>query len=265
MAKVSVIMAVYNGAPNLAKSVGSIIEQSFTDWEFIICDDCSTDDTFKMLQQIAETDSRIKVIQNKHNSKLAYSLNHCLSESTGEYIARIDHDDIALPDRFAEQVKFLDENPEYDVVGGGVILYDDSGNERPVLNEEYPDVKIMKSKIPFFHPTIMMRKAAYDKLGGYTVSARTTRGQDMDLWFRFFAKGLKGYNLQVPVLKYHDDISDYRKKNSLKLACKFSQTMIVGFKLNNLPMYTYVYALKPIVAAILPKKIVFWFHRKVNH
>lgn len=265
MVKVSVIMAVYNGVANMAKSIESIQKQTYTDWEFIICDDCSTDNTFEMLQQVASEDTRIKIIQNGKNRKLAYSLNHCLSVASGEYIARMDHDDIALPDRFEQQVKFLDEHSKYDVVGGGVILYDDFGNERAVLNNEYPTVRMMKSKIPFFHPTIMMRKSAYDKLGGYTVCPRTTRGQDMDLWFRFFAQELKGYNLQFPILKYHDDINDYTKKNSLKCACRLSNTMIIGFKINKFPLTSYIYALKPVFAAILPQKFVYWIHKKVNN
>lgn len=265
MAKVSVIMAVYNGVANMSKSINSIRNQTFTDWEFIICDDCSTDDTYRELKLIAAEDPRIKIIQNEKNSKLAYSLNHCLSEATGEYIARMDHDDIALPDRFARQVKFLDENPEYDVVGGGVILYDNDGNEHSILNSEHPDVRMTKSKVPFFHPTIMMRRLSYEKLGGYTVSPRTTRGQDMDLWFRFFSKGMKGYNLQLPVLKYHDDASDYNKKNSLRLATNLSKTMLIGFRMNGFPIYYYPFALKPILAAILPRQIMYRLHKAINH
>ena len=215
--------------------------------------------------QAATQDDRIKIMQNEVNRKLAFSLNRCLSIATGEYIARMDHDDIALPDRLEKQVKFLEENSEYDVVGGGVILYDNSGNERVIFNEERPTVKKMKLKVPFFHPTIMMRKSAYEKLGGYTVSTRTTRGQDMDLWYRFFNLGLKGYNIQIPLLKYHDDAKDYKKKNSLKLAWQFSKTMFIGYKLNQFPLIMYPYVLIPIIVALIPESIFYWFHKKVNN
>lgn len=264
MPKVSIIMGVYNCAHVVGKAIESIQEQSFTDWEFIICDDCSTDATFTVVKEYADLDSRIILIKNNTNSRLAFSLNHCLSIAKGQYIARMDGDDIALPDRLAKQVDFLDKNLAYNVVGGGIILFDEEGDKRLLLNKEVPSVEDMKRRIPFFHPTIMMRKSAYDKLDGYLVSKRTLRGQDLDLWFRFYANGFSGYNLQEPVLKYHDDIGDYAKKSSFKVSWGLTKTMLSGFKANKFPFYSYIWAFVPIITACIPRFIVYFIHNKKN-
>src|SRR5699024_3305380 len=100
----------------------------------------------------------------------------------------------------------LDSNPEYDVVGSWVILYDESGDKGIRKNKEFPGKYTLLTSVPFGHPTIMMKKSVYKELGGYTVSERTRRGQDKDLWFRFFYKGFKGYNIQEPLYRYHESI-----------------------------------------------------------
>ena len=93
----SVIMGVYNGQPFLSKAIESILNQTFTDFEFIICDDCSTDDSAKILREFAAKDSRIRLLQNKQNKGLAATLNNCLNIARGTFIARMDCDDISLP------------------------------------------------------------------------------------------------------------------------------------------------------------------------
>lgn len=262
MPRVSIIMGAYNCAHVVGRAIESIQLQSFDDWEFIICDDCSTDSTYDVVKKYADADVRIILIRNTTNSRLAYTLNHCLSIAKGEYVARMDCDDIALSERLAKQVEFLDKNINYDVVGGGVILFDDTGDKQILLNKEFPSVEDMKRGIPFFHPTIMMRKKVYDQLDGYLVSKRTIRGQDLDLWFRFFANGFSGYNLQEPVLKYHDDIGDYAKKSSFKLALGLTKTMLCGFKANNLPIYSFIWAFVPLITAFIPKFIVYFIHNR---
>lgn len=262
--KVSIIMGAYNCAHIIRKAVNSILSQDYRDWELIICNDGSKDMTVNILHELEVEDERIKVISNDRNRGLAYSLNHCLQEVNGEYVARMDADDIILPDRLALQVQFLDSHKDYDVVGGGIILYDESGERQTILNPEYPDVKIMRLRVPFFHPTIMMRKSAYDKLGGYLDLPRTRRGQDLDLWFRFFAAGMKGYNLQQPVIKYHDDQKDQLKKNSIKLSWNLTKTRVKGFKINHFPFYYYPFAFAHLAIAAMPNWLSFKIHKLLN-
>ncbi len=264
MPKVSIIMGAYNCADTIVRSIESIQGQTFSDWEMIICDDCSKDSTFDVATACAQQDKRIVVIKNEQNSRLAYSLNHCLQHAKGEYVARMDADDICYPERLQLQVDFLDAHPEYSVVGGGVQLYDENGDGNILLNPEVPVVSFMYRHVPFFHPTIMMRRETYDALGGYVVAKRTRRGQDMDLWFRFFAKGYKGYNIQQPLLKYHDSLSDIKKKNSFSTAWGFTQTLFIGFRANKFPFYKYHWVLKPFVVSLLPQSVIYKLHKKYS-
>ena len=117
---------------------------------------------------------------------------------------------------------------------------------------------------PYAHPTIMMRKEAYDALGGYTVLPRTRRGQDLDLWYRFYAKGFEGYNIQEPLLKYHESVGDYKKRD-LKTAIGIMKTMYLGYKNLGFPVKTYIYIFKPIVASIIPNKLMYMYHKRLTN
>lgn len=116
MPRVSIIMGVYNGFGRMDRSIQSIINQTYKDWEFIICDDGSTDDTYMKLQEYAALDNRIVVLKNAHNSGLAQSLNNCLSVAKGEYVARMDDDDYSHSERLEKEVYFLNQHPEYAIV-----------------------------------------------------------------------------------------------------------------------------------------------------
>lgn len=260
--KISIIMGAYNTASTLPLSIESVVQQTYKDWELIICDDCSKDDTYEVAKSYAEKYSNIIVVRNEVNSRLAFSLNHCLEYARGEYVARMDADDLCLPDRLEKQVAFLDSHPEYAVVGGGVVLFDGDKIKKAIFNPEIPEKTFLARGVPFFHPTIMMRKTIYEALGGYLVSERTKRGQDYDLWFRFFAKGFKGYNLQESVLHYHDSLSDYNKKSSWKMSWGTTKTMWIGFRMNEMPLRLYPWVLKPLVTALMPKKMVYLIHNK---
>lgn len=117
-------MGVYNAAETLSAAIESVLAQTFEDWEMIICDDCSTDNTQEVVSRYTNKFPQIKLIRNETNKRLAYSLNYCLEYAQGEYIARMDADDMCLPNRLKKQVEFLDSHPEYQVVGGGVQLFD---------------------------------------------------------------------------------------------------------------------------------------------
>lgn len=261
--KVSIIMGVYNSKSSLENCIESIMKQSYRNIEFVICDDCSTDGTYELLKKFSEKYENIVLIRNKENNGLAYSLNHCLEncDRNSKYIARMDGDDICIESRIEKQVAFLNSHPEYDVVGTARYLDDGTGNMKVTHVNEKPTKNDMKYGSPFAHPTIMIRKICIDQLGGYTVLDRTKRGQDLDLWFRFFANGYNGYNLKEPLLIYHEDIKDY-KKRTLKTASMYFKTNIYGYKLLNFPLKTYIYAFKPLISALIPNSIMMKYHRK---
>ena len=254
MPKVSVIMGVYNGEKTVRQAVDSILTQTFTDWEFVICDDASTDNTLSILNEYKEKyPDKFVILHNEKNLMLAGSLNRCLEASSGEYIARMDDDDISLPDRFTREVSKLDES-DYDVVGSMVQFFNDEGLGEIISKKEEPTVYDLPKGNPFFHPTIMMRKSVYDALSGYNVSLRTKRMEDVDLWYRFFEKGYHGYNIQEVLLNYRVD-DNAMKKRKLKYSLDASKIVFDGVKRLKLPAKYYAYALKPIVSWMTPEKL----------
>lgn len=259
---ISIIMGVYNCEDSLKTCIQSIQNQTYPNWEFIICDDNSSDKTLDVAKRIADKDRRIKVIHHERNCKLPATLNHCLSMANGKYIARMDADDISFPKRFEQQVRILETHPEIAVVGGAIIPFDEHSEKKARIPKKYPKAQDLVKDVPFYHPTIMMRKKVYEALGGYTEAKRTIKGQDMDLWFRFYAKGYIGYNIQIPVLKYHESIGDYKSKRNFVSAWGMTKTRLIGFRLNRFPIYFYPFAFKPLLAILIPKKLMYLLHNK---
>lgn len=262
--RISVIMATYNCEKTIRKSIDSVLSQTYKDFEFIICDDCSTDTTYDILKEYNRKYPDIFVIlKNDKNSKLSFSLNRCLEVSRGEYIARMDGDDISLPERFEKQIKYLDAHPEMAVVGVEMLPFDENGTREPMLAKECPTPRDLIKGPCFFHATIMMRKTAYDAVGGYTVSKRTERAQDYDMWFRFFEKGLKGYNIQEGLYLVLEDRTAFKRRN-FKSRCYEVQTRLIGYKKLHFPFYTYIYAFKPVLAALTPVSLMRLYHEAVR-
>lgn len=262
MPRVSIIMATYNCKDTLKKSIDSILLQTYTDWEFIICDDCSSDGSYGVLLEYKNRYSdKFIVLRNEVNSKLAFSLNRCLEIAKGEYIARMDGDDISVPERLQRQVSFLDANPEYAVVGTAMSAFeqDDCKLKNTRYVKEIPSPNDLLNGPCFFHATIMMRKQAYELVGGYTVSDRTMRAQDYDMWFRFFANGLTGYNLQEALYLVREDDAAL-KRRTIKSRCYEVQTKLIGYHLLNYPWYKYICAFKPIMSALVPIGLMQKYH-----
>ena len=182
--KICVIMSVYNGLPFLKEAVESILNQTYKKFEFIIVDDASRDKTWQFLKSLKDKQSlrsssassrtaglkRIKLIQNKKNLGLAASLNIALRLAQGDFIARMDADDISLSNRFEEQIKFLQRHPEIDLCGTWVDLINEKGE---VIGEKkYPTKdRDIKSALawypPLIHPTLMVKTQVYKQLKGY--------------------------------------------------------------------------------------------------
>ena len=122
--KLSVLMPAFNSEKYISEAIESILNQTFTDYEFIIINDGSTDNTAKIIQKYAKQDKRIKFVDNKKNQGFIASLNQGLDLARGEYIAKMDSDDISLPERFEKQVEYLDKNPNCGLVGCGYKAFD---------------------------------------------------------------------------------------------------------------------------------------------
>ncbi len=173
--KVSIIIPTYNRVKMLEKSIESVFAQSYKDWELIIIDDASTDETEERMKQLSSSEKSVRYmrIPKIEGKGISEYLNIGLRNSRGEYIARIDDDDFwCHKDKLKMQVEFLDENPEYVVVGGGVILVDENGTELFRYLKKETDEEIRRFALysnPFTHATVMFRKETAMKLGGYRI------------------------------------------------------------------------------------------------
>ncbi|MEM2525972.1 MAG: glycosyltransferase [Candidatus Methanomethylicaceae archaeon] len=217
---ISVIMSVYNGERYLKESVRSILKQTFTNFEFIIIDDNSTDNSYEILRSF--NDNRIKIIRNKIRKGITKNLNTAIDIAEGEYIARQDADDISLPHRLELQLSFLKEKPDIALVGSSTFFIDDKGRIigfRKVPSE--PTFDLLLKKNLFIHGSVIIRKKFLDEIGRYNELFKYS--QDYELWLRI-AKRYKVANIQQPLyaLRIHKNIFAKIKEQYLytKLAQK---------------------------------------------
>lgn len=250
-------MGIYNCEKTLSQAIDSIIAQTYTNWEMIICDDCSTDDSAIIAEQYQQQfPNKIVLVRNDRNSGLAYSLNHCLEEASGYYVARMDGDDISAPDRFRKQVDYLKSHLEIQLVGTQMQLFNEDGYLGIEKRPEHTDKWTLHTIIPFNHATILTYKYVYDKLKGYTVAKRTMRGQDYDLWFRFFKEGFTGDNIQEPLYYVREDMNAI-KRRTIKVRWRTFQTTVYGYKLLDYPRRWLVKAFFVTLAKSLAPSIVY--------
>ena len=263
MSKISIIMGIYNCEDTLSKAIDSILNQTYTNWELIMCDDCSTDNTYQIAEQYQKAyPDKIILIKNEINKKLAFTLNHCLEYATGEYVARMDADDISVPERLEKQINFLKTHLDYQLVGTLMQRFNEEGLADIVMQKEYPDKYVMLEQTPFNHATILTYKYVYDSLGGYTVAKRTERGQDYDLWFKFFAKDYKGYNLQEPLYLVKEDVGAIKRRTA-KVRLQILQTTKIGYKMLGFPKrYYWKEAFKTYIKCIIPACLIKRYRNK---
>ncbi len=181
--KVSVIMGVYNGDRYLREAIDSILQQTFTDFEFIVINDGSSDNTHSILDSYK--DQKIVKIINDKNIGLTKSLNRGIEVSRGVYIARMDVDDISLPERLERQVKYLDANPEVGLLASSFVYMDEAGNEKIISKPPTDKAKLkelMLQENQFCHGVVMLRRSCIERVGSYRPEFRYT--QDYDLWLR---------------------------------------------------------------------------------
>lgn len=200
--KVTVLMSVYNGEKYLREAIESILNQTFTDFEFIIINDGSTDSSRSIIQSY--NDSRIRLIDNERNIGLTSSLNNGIDLANGEYIARMDADDISLPERFEKQIEYMDANPDIAVCGGWAYVID---KENKLLYE----AKMETSKDLLFanlflgnqlvHASAIIR-ASILKINKYSTKFKSA--QDYNLWFRLLNSGYVITNIPFFVINYRD-------------------------------------------------------------
>ena len=269
MARVSIIMGIFNCAATLAEAIESILSQSFTDWQLIMCDDGSTDDTYAVAHAYQERYPRkIILLHNEQNRGLNETLNRCLKEAAGEYVARMDGDDISLPTRLEKEVVFLDNHPEYAIVSAAMVYFDESGDwGRNHVIEKPTKKDFIKHSPVHCHAPCMIRREAYLAVDGYTEDRRMLRFEDVNLWYKLYAKGYQGYNLDEPLYKMRDDRAAARRR-SLRSRMNGVYVTYTGFKLFHFPWYLYGYValdfLKHIIKGTMPEWLYIKLHKRYH-
>lgn len=265
--KISIIMGIYNCESTLEEAIDSIIAQSYTNWHFIICDDGSKDQSYQIAKKYEQIDPlRFKVIKNHTNKGLNYTLNKCLKIADGDYIARMDGDDISTPDRFEKEVEILNNHPEFALVSCHMITFDESGEWGCVKTLEKPQKYDFPTHVPMFcHAPCMVRREAFLAVEGYTDDKRLLRVEDYNLWYKFYSKGYKGYNIQESLYKMRDDRNALHRRTPQARLNGIYATFL-GFHMIQLPAWMYVYAVKnailEITKLIIPDKMYDYFHKK---
>lgn len=261
MPKISVLMGVYNCEKTLKAAIDSIRAQTYPDWELIMCDDGSTDGTLAVAEAYCSLDSRIRLIKNEENRGLSYTLNHCLSYASGEFCARMDGDDLCDPQRFAIQLAFLQEHPEYGFVSTTMKRFDEKGiYQQPPCGEGYaPTEKSFVKGSPFTHAPAMLRTEAYRRVNGYRDLDWTRGVEDYDLWFRLYAAGIRGYMISNPLYSMFDG-RDAAKRRTFRRRLNEARVRACGYKMLCIPFPYRVYVLKPIAIGLIPQ----WIYKKIR-
>ena len=261
---VTVLMSVYNGLPYLPEAIDSILKQTFQDFEFLIIDDASTDGSSKVLAEYAERDSRIRILTNERNMGLGYSLARGVEAATTPWIARMDADDIAVPNRLELQMDYVREHPDVDIFGGYVTFIDKNGQflfEKTVPTSHYEIFRLIWTN-PFNHITVFLRREAILKIGSY--SNKTLRSEDYELWLRCAAGGLKFANLPVSLTYYRFSEMNL-KRNTFKVSLERFFIGLRGCYLVGAPPIAYIGTTKPVILEFLPPhlraKVYCWLRR----
>lgn len=200
---VSVLMPAYNAEKYISDSIKSILVQTYKNFELIIANDASTDDTISIIENYAKKDKRIIVVNNKKNLYIAGNRNKLISLAKGKYIAWQDADDISMPERLDLQVQFLENNKDVGVVGAYIQSFNE--NKNLDIRSYSPDDKMLRKNIfkfsPIAQPVAMIRKECFDKVGLFNLECPPA--EDLDMWFRI-GSFYKFANIQKVLLKYRE-------------------------------------------------------------
>jgi glycosyltransferase involved in cell wall biosynthesis len=200
--KVSVLLPVYNAGPPLDLALESVMRQNFADYEILVIEDASTDESLQRIRRYEAQDPRIRVIAHRTNRGLAATLNEGLAVASGEYVARMDQDDEALPDRLAAQAAFLDANPGCAVVGSYVYRMGATHSHDRLFTLPV-DADAIAATLPKWncmcHPATMLRRQTILDLGGYREQFKNA--EDYDLWLRV-SRSHALANIPTPLLRY---------------------------------------------------------------
>ncbi|MBD7947944.1 glycosyltransferase family 2 protein [Psychrobacter communis] len=228
--KVTIAIPIYNAEKYLELAIQSVLNQSFTDWELLLVDDGSTDKSLEIAKKYEKIDNRVRMLSDGMNKKLPYRLNQIIRESKGNYIARMDSDDLIHPDRLNIQVKFLETNPQYDLVSTGSVSIDNNHKVYGYRNTQklHTNFSSLQTSYPIIHASVLAKKSWYER---NKYNTDYPRSQDYELWCRTSLNNDLKIAILPDLLYYYreEGILDPKKLtssyiNGLRIFAKFSGT-----------------------------------------
>lgn len=257
---ISVIMGIFNCEETLAEAIDSIINQTYSDWELIMCDDGSSDHTLELALKYEERyPEKIVVLRNEKNMGLNYTLNKCLAMAKGEFIARMDGDDISLPERFEKEIRVLKDHPEYAIVSCPMIYFDEKGDWAVGQAVEIPKKELLVRGTVHCHAPCIVRTEIMRKVNGYSVDPKLLRVEDWHLWIKIYANGEQGYNLQEPLYKMRDGREAIGRR---KFKYRINEARVSAYAVSTfgLSPFYYFISLRSIIIGLLPKAVYTFLH-----
>lgn len=221
--KLSVVTTLYNCEQFIEESIQSVLDQTYSDFEWIIINDGSTDSTWDIATKMLAEDHRVIMMNSSENKKIPRRRNEAIKMSRGKYIAIQDGDDISLPMRFEKEIAYLDNNTNVFCVGGHAIMIDHEGKQSGVMN--YPPIRhrqivnglLHKQLNPMIDPSTMFKKYVFESLGGYTLDESIYTVPDMDLWARAIVDGKVFANLPEIIIKYRKNANGMTEKHKSEM------------------------------------------------
>lgn len=262
---VSVIMATFNEpVPYINDAISSILNQTYHHIELIIVDDSTNEDTRKAIDIQAAEDKRVNVIRKNERLGFVKSLNEGLHHSKGDFIARIDGDDIACKDRIEKQIQYFQNHPETDILGGAMNIINDNGEITSVRCYPKGGLKLrlwMIMRNPIGHPTVMF-KAAIPRAGYYYDETMNKGCEDLEMWFRLRNRGYKINNMDDVLVNYRVYVDMAKKR-------KRDKNQNIRARLKNFSFRHLINDSSSLMffglRSVIPGQIISWFYRKENN
>lgn len=260
---ISVLMGVYYHKADLTpleRSVRSILAQTYSQFEFLICDGGSSPEALQLLDLLAAEDERICLVRDdKIPTDLAHKLNACLHRAKGKLIARMDDDDVSHSERFERQIEYLETHPRIAFVGCNVNLIADNRVIGTKNFPEYPCVKDFYMTQPFIHPTLLFRREVLERVGGYSEAGHCDHCEDYDLLLRLYATGMQGANIQQALFDY----TAPNVKGNRTMIHRWNECVTRYYRFQELGIFwkAALYVIKPVVVGLIPSFLLREFKR----
>ncbi len=266
--KISAVMPFYNREKYIAQTIESVLNQTFTDFEFIVIDDGSTDTSAEIVQQFVDKDPRIILVKNDSNRGISYSRNRGNEMAQADLVAIVDSDDIYLPERFAKQYAYMREHPEISIVGTHAHVIDEdgvrTGDQINYLSDQEKIIKTFFHYVPFLHSSVMYKRNCVVEIGGY--DGRFNMVEDMDLFYRLLFSGKNGTNIPECLFEYrrHPTATCIYVQEKRDLLFAIKRNMVKKFRPKLSVADYYSIYISYMLWSIFPEKVLLQFEGMVK-